>query len=101
MCIMAERSEPISFRLPSTYAKDLAKRAEIFGDSLGEHARRIVVDALTDADRQIVRDEVQELRKLVETLREDFATAVAVLLSRREPYSRDEAEAWVKKTLLR
>lgn len=101
MCIMAGRSEPISFRLPSSYAKDLAKRAETHGDSVGEQARRIVVDALTDTERHQLRDEVQELRTLVETLREDFATAVAVLLSRREPYTRDEAEAWVKKTLLR
>jgi len=98
---MPERSEPISFRLPATYAKDLSRQAETHGDSVGEHARRIVVDALTDTRHQELREEVQELRKTVDALREDLATAVAVLLSRREPYTREEAEAWVRKTLLR
>ncbi|MDX2201044.1 MAG: hypothetical protein SF069_18985 [Phycisphaerae bacterium] len=98
---MAERSEPISFRLPAPYAKELMQRAADQGESVGEHARRIVIDSLTDAATQELREELGELRKLVTAVREDFATAVVALLTQKSPYSREDAEAWVKKTFFR
>lgn len=97
---MQNRTTSVSFRLASTYAKLLAERAEKQGDSVGEHARRLVIDALTDAGREELRDQVGELTKLVHTLREDLATAAVALLSQKASYTRDEAEAWAKRTLL-
>ena len=98
---MRERSEPVSFRLSPTFAKQLAKRAATHGESHGTHAKRLVIDALNDTDRERLHAELAELRKLIEASREDYATTFAALLVKLKVASAAEAEAWVRENLLR
>ena len=107
---MAERSEPISFRLPSTFAKQLAERAAEVGESPGEHARRLVVEALNDTHRERLTRQLDELRRAISEngqttfkLRGDVATAVAALLKYLSPalpentkMSSQQIEEWVR-----
>jgi hypothetical protein len=97
---MRERSQPVSFRLSPTFAKQLAKRAATHDESRGTHAKRLVIDALNDTDRERLYAELAELRKLIETLREDYATAFAALLVKLRVADAADAEDWVRKTLL-
>lgn len=92
---MSQPTETISFRLPATFAKELRDQASRAGDSPGEHARRLVTEALTNRHRE----DLQELRQVVETLRDDVATAVAVLLVKAGKAEPREAEEWVRKNL--
>ncbi len=97
---MRERSQPVSFRLSTTFAKQLADRAAAQHESLGAHARRLVVEALNDTDRERLHEEVAELRRVLVALREDIATSVAALLVRAGKTDAREAQEWVRKMLL-
>lgn len=92
---MSERTETVSFRLPATFAKELRDQAARMNDSPGEHARRLVIEALTNRHQQ----DLSDLKTTVETLRDDVATAVVVLLVKAGKSDPKEAEEWVRKNL--
>ena len=98
---MKTEKETVSFRLAPDLVKRLDDEAGKRPASRGDAARRIVVDFLTDAKREALLAEIQELRNEVMRQREDFATAMVALLTREGPVPAEEAMAWVRKTLLR
>lgn len=107
---MAERSEPISFRLASTFAKQLADRASEAGESSGEHARRLLVDVLNDTYRERLTRQLDEIRgaiagneQTLARLRGDVATSVAALIKYLSPalpedkrMTAQQIEEWVR-----
>lgn len=98
---MRERSKPVSFRLASTFAKQLAARSAAHNESPGAYARRLVIEGLNDTDHERLHAEIAELRTSLEALREILATAVAALLARAGKCDVNEAQEWVQQTLLR
>lgn len=97
---MADRSETISFRLPPTFYNQLVKDAEKRNLSPHELARQVVINFLTDASADEERQHFLDLKKSLEILREDFATATAAILAFGGKWSPEEAKAWAKETLL-
>lgn len=96
---MNEPTQTISFRLPSALVKQLAERGATQNLSLGECARRIVLDALSDSANEQTREDLAEIREGLERVREDLATATAALLVSAGKAEQAEAEAWVKQAL--
>lgn len=97
---MKKPSESVSFRVSPELSKRLEAEAARCGMSRGEHARRLLIEALDDTERERVRVEIAELREAVGKLREDLATAVAALLAREAPMPVEQAMAWVKSRML-
>lgn len=98
---MNEPTQTISFRLPSALVKQLAERGATQNFSLGECARRIVLDALSDSTNEQTREDLAELREGLERLREDLATATAALLVNAGKVDQTEAEAWARQSLFK
>lgn len=96
---MNEPTQTISFRLPSALVKQLTERGATQNLSLGECARRIVLDALSDSANEQTREDLAEIREGLERVREDLATATAALLVNAGKAEQAEAEAWVKQAL--
>jgi hypothetical protein len=103
---MPERTEPISFRLAATFARQLAESAAKHGQSPGEHARHLVVSALTDSRHDELRAELAELRAAVvesrddlAALRDDVATGCVAILVTAGKLDAAEAEGWVRQNL--
>lgn len=96
---MNDRTQTVSFRLPTVFANQLTQRGAEQHMSPGEFARRIVLDALGDTSGQQTREELAELREGLERIREDLATAAAALLVNAGKVSADEAQTWVRETL--
>ncbi len=94
-------SEPLSFRLDEHYLKRLGEEGEKRGISAGAYARLLVIDALEEGERERLRGDVAELRRLVVLIGEDLASATLALLVHggnveQEPEARD----WVLANLL-
>lgn len=98
---MKERSNNISFRIPSTVSALLEEKAKERGQSPGTYARQLVLDSLNDKNTEELRHDLDELRDQVTKLREDLATAVVALLVNDEPKDEEQAKAWVRNTLMR
>jgi hypothetical protein len=99
----------ISFRLDRDLAEQLSQQAAQANRSEGIEARSIVTAALQKPDDldhklEMLRSEVGELRDevvdLLETLRSDLVTSVSILLSKAGHVTPDQAQQWVKQTLL-
>lgn len=93
---MRKSSQPIGFRLPGPYAQRLRQEAARHGLSAGAYARLLVVEALADADRLRLLDEVAELRRAVGRLHENLGIAVVALLSDAGKAEAEEARAFVR-----
>jgi hypothetical protein len=94
--------ETITFKLGDQLLTALEQTAEQWnGISCHRAAKHIVVTYLRDAERARLRQEITDLHKEVIRLREDLATAVAVLLARGgKPTDPKEAQAWAERTFL-
>lgn len=66
---MGAYPNPVSFRLDDQYARRLQEEAAKYEQSSGEFARRLVLDALEDTERQRLRDALQTLQEEVANLR--------------------------------
>lgn len=97
---MSEPTQSISFRLPATFARQLAEEGAKEKLSPGEYARRIVLEALTDEAGEHAKRELSAIRESVEKVREDLATTAAALLVNAGKTTVPDAQAWVRSTLL-
>lgn len=97
---MAEPTVSLTFRFPSEFVEALDEQAKRRGETRHTAARRLVIEALHDTARDELRGEFAELRQTLALLREDLATACVALLTRQQPVSREQAEAWVRDNLL-
>lgn len=94
-------SKTISFRLDVDDHRRLLKAAEGVDTSPGKYARKLVLDALDDASGVAVAAGFEEIQDGIRTLREDIATALTAVLVNAAKVKREDAERWVRETLLR
>ena len=98
---MSDASKTVSFRLPDEFLHQLISEAKLRKfKSHHDFARQLVINALgnTEADQQ--QAELRDLRRTIETLREDLATAAGAILAFAGQWTPEEARAWAQKTLL-
>lgn len=90
------KSKVVNFRLSPSIARTLAKGAEELSMSPGAYARLLVIEALADADRVRLFDEVAALRRSVSMAVENLeAAAVAILVDGGKAHP-EEAAAFVR-----
>lgn len=77
---MPARTVTVGFRLPRVYARILAEQAERHGLSPGAFARLLVIEAIADADRLRVFDELAVVRQAVDRVAANLETAAVALL---------------------
>ena len=98
---MKKKSTVISFRLSQSLAKVLLDAAGELNIAPATYARLLVIEALSDADRARLFDEMAAIRRgVVTTLQNLEAAAVAILVDggKAEP---EEAKAFVRDNLHR
>ncbi len=97
---MADTSKQVSFRLRAPLYDRLTELAEKAGDSVGECARRLVVQALEshlEKDVSELQRQVEQGNVRLERLSRQFAETVKTfMLEQFEPHP--ELTAWFKKT---
>lgn len=105
-----EQTDPtrISFRLDADTAAELARQAEAAGTSPSLYARDLVLSRLADRDEtrqelRLIRHQLGDLRAdadLLRRIRGDIVSCALVLLVNAGKLERQEAEQWVRQTLL-
>ena len=100
-----ERSSPVSFRLPSSFAEQLQLRAKQSDQTPSEYVRQLVMKDLTDEQDASLEEQnaeaIKAIRSLANLLRGDVATLASVLLTEVAKWERDRTKAWVEKTFHR
>lgn len=111
---MNEQKESVTVRLPPVVKREIDHRAEASGVDRSEIMRTLLVEALSRetferriaAEIRSVHQRVQaasaEVGGQMDSLREALANLALVLLTRHsdEVYTPEEAQNWIKKTLL-
>lgn len=77
---MRTQSITVSFRLSSAAGERLEQEARAHSISRHERAKRLVIEALTDARHQDLLAEAGLLKEQVSRLRSDLATTLEVVL---------------------
>ena len=99
----------VSFRLDQDQAQCLNRKAAENNRSHSLEAKSLVTSALQAEDNvdhklEMLRAQVTDLREevvdLLETIRSDLLTAIPVLLSKAGHITPEQAQQWVKQTLL-
>ena len=97
---MADTSKQVSFRLRAPLHDRLTKLAEEAGDSVGDCARRLVVQALeSHLEKEVseLQSQVEQGNLRLERLSRQFAATVKTFML--EQFEADPAlTAWFKKT---
>lgn len=93
---MSQKSTVISFRLSPAVARSLAQTAERLNMHPGAYARLLVIEALSDADRVRLFDEVAAIRRGVMTAIRNLETAAVAILVDGGKAQPEEAEAFVR-----
>ena len=100
---MKTKPKTIGFQLDPEYVERLEKKASQFDLSAGQYSRRIVMDFLDDTDREILKEEISELKETVEDLRESLAVSAEAILatlgSEKKLISKDRVREWVDENL--
>jgi|CXWL01.1.fsa_nt_gi hypothetical protein len=92
---MSQPSKTISYRLPQPFLKELFERAAINDESPGTWTRRIIIDALSNRSEE----ELSEIRRAIDELRQDLSLVAKALLVRAGKAEIKEADEWVRKNL--
>lgn len=102
---MKPPSETLSFRLPTEFLEELDQRIAEHKDrfnreySRGDFARKIVIEYLTDAERQETRKHIKATQADLHKLREDIATAITAVLVNIAKADPVQVDRWVKGAL--
>jgi hypothetical protein len=94
-----DKPKTVGFELKDGYHRRLESEAKEFKMSAGQYARRLVIDALDDADRERLEKRMVMLETEVSELRSDLATAVEALLIVAGNYPKEKAKEWVDRNL--
>ena len=98
---MRQKSTVISFRLSPAVARSLVETAGRLNLPPGAYARLLVIEALADADRVRLFDEVAAIRRGVMTALRNLETAAVAILVDGGKARPEEAEAFVRENLRR
>ncbi len=93
------KSHPVSFRLPANYMDVLAGQAEAVGISVGEYARKQVIESLDGEFQNRLFGELAKILLEIQSERDDLATvakAVIVIAGHQTP---ENAEEWIRTNL--
>ena len=103
---MKTKPKTVGFQLDEEYLKRLEEKAGKLQMSAGQYARRLVMDALDDSERQVIKEEISDLNENVEDLRECLAVSVEAILANINPeeknkkvISKERAREWVDENI--
>jgi hypothetical protein len=100
---MRTKPKTVGFQLDEEYLERLEKEAAKFQMSAGQYARRLVMDALDDTERKVIKEEISDLNENVEDLRECLAVSVEAILatlgSEKKVISKERAREWVDENI--
>lgn len=96
---MKPKPKTVGFLLDEEYLERLEKRAAKHKMSAGQFARRLVIDALDDTERKVIKEEISELNESVEDLRLCLADSVEAILAATKNVSKDRAREWVDENI--
>jgi polyhydroxyalkanoate synthesis regulator phasin len=101
---MRTKPKTVGFQLDEEYLKRLEEEAAKHKMSAGQYARRLVMDALDDTERKVIKEEVSELNENVEDLRLCLADSVEAILttlgaSEKLVISKEQAREWVDENI--
>lgn len=91
-----KKSTVINFRLSPALTRVLSESAGEARLSPGAYARLLVIDALSDADRVRLFDEISAIRRGVTTAIKNLETAAVAILVDGGKAEPEEAEAFVR-----
>lgn len=91
-----KKSTVINFRLSPALTRVLAESANEARLSPGAYARLLVIEALSDADRVRLFDEITAIRRGVATAIRNLETAAVAILVDGGKAEPEEAEAFVR-----
>ena len=103
---MKTKPKTVGFQLDEEYLERLEKEAAKLQMSAGQYARRLVMDALDDTERKVIKEEISDLNENVEDLRECLAVSVEAILANLNPepdkkkvISKERAREWVDENI--
>ena len=96
---MKTKPKTVGFQLDEEYLERLEKEAAKFQMSAGQYARRLVMDALDDTERQVIKEDISELNENVEDLRLCLAASVEAILAATKNVTKERAREWVDQNI--
>ena len=100
---MKTKPKTVGFQLDEEYLERLEKEAAKLQMSAGQYARRLVMDALDDTERKVIKEEISDLNENVEDLRECLAVSVEAILAtlgaEKKVISKERAREWVDENI--
>lgn len=100
---MKTKPKTVGFQLDEEYLKRLEDEAGKLQMSAGQYARRLVMDALDDTERKVIKEEISDLNENVEDLRLCLADSVEAILttlgSEKVVISKERAREWVDQNI--
>lgn len=88
----------VGFRLDGEQLLKLEEKAAEYDISLHAYARRLVVEALREMERERISDAVREVREELhgemETLRDDLTTVISTILLNAVPVAQGKEQEW-------
>ena len=97
---MKKASITVGFRLDAHHHGLLETQAQRLGESVGEVARKLVIEKLNEKDQvALLADKLAAVEKELSELRKDLALSVPAILAFAGKISQDDAKAWVAENL--
>ncbi len=96
---MRKKPKTVGFQLDEEYLKRLEDEAAKVGMSAGQYARRLVMDALDDTERKVIKEEISELNEKVEDLRLCLADSTELILVATKNITKERAREWVDENI--
>jgi polyhydroxyalkanoate synthesis regulator phasin len=96
---MKPKPKTVGFQLDEEYLERLEKEAAKLQLSAGQYARRLVMNALDDTERKVIKEEISELNENVEDLRLCLGDAVEALLVTAGNLKKEQAREWTDQNI--
>lgn len=102
---MKSKQKIIGFLLDDEYQKRLEREAAKYPKmSAGQYARRLVMDALDNTERQVIKEELSDVNENLSDLRECLAVSVEAILANINPenkkvITKERAREWVDENI--
>ena len=97
---MKKASITVGFRLDAHHHDRLQVQADRLGESVGDVARRLVIEKLNEKDQvSLLAEKLAAVEKELSELRKDLALSVPAILAFAGKISQDDAKAWVAENL--